>query len=186
MKQKYNNAYEMMSKCDESLSKYIKEFVEKFPQALSRKIELGNETGIVVKNEKRWEFQDNGHEFSVSVGHPKNDNKDYMSVLFGTVTNDDLSCWPRFESERSIGYITFYLYDMESKRKLPIQARYDFVVKKVNGKVMMFVITNINAAYKEVAEKLDAYGLREMHENVIQRSYVIDTKAILDKNRSKK
>lgn len=183
MKLKYKNALGIMCQGEQGLAKVIQKFVDEFPEAFQRKINLGRENGITSKEGKRWEFEEEGNEFSASLGSSKNPSKDYVSLWLKGISNDDMTCWPRFEGERLIGYITMYLYPTEGRGK-PLIVSYDFYVKKVEKNVVMTISTNVNSEDKDNADRLEAYGLSEIHQNVLNGFYKIDTKQILADNRS--
>ena len=106
-----------------------------------------------------------------------------MNLYLTAVSTEDMSVWPRFEGERLIGYVTFYLYPTEGKGK-PTQAKYEFYAKKVDKDVVVTIFPSAHSEIKEVAERLERYGLSGIHQRVLNGKFKVDTKGILNKNRS--
>ena len=183
MKLKYKNALGIMYQGEPTLTKVIQKFVDEFPEAFQRKINLGRENGITSKEGKRYEFEDSNNEFTVSLGSSTNSSKEYVNLYLKGISNDDMTCWPRFEGERLIGYLTMYLYPKEGRGK-PVIVSYDYYVKKVNKQVVLNITTNVNSENKETGERLEAYGLLGVQHDVINSFYVVDTNKILSDNRS--
>jgi len=52
----------------------------------------------------------------------------------------------------------------------------------VDKKIIMHIKTNINASYKDTANKLEKLGLSEMHQKIINEYYEIDVDKILNKD----
>ena len=94
-----------------------------------------------------------------------------------------MTCWPRFEGERLIGYITMYLYPTEGRGK-PLIVSYDYYVKKIDKKVMLTITTNVNSENKDNGDRLEAYGLLGVQQDVINGYYQVDTNQILADNRT--
>ena len=183
MRLRYENALSMMCECDEELGGLIRRFVESFPEALKKKIEARREEGVATNGEKRWEFVDDGRDFSVSVGDSKNYNKDYMNLYLTSVSTEDMSLWPRFDGDRLIGYVTFYMYPVEGRGK-PTQDKFEFYAKRVDKDVVITIIPSAHSEVKEVAERLERYGIAEIHQRILNGKFKVDTKALLAKNRS--
>ena len=177
----YNNTLEMMYQCNEELANLISKFVKSFPDALTKKIDDRKNKGIVTKDGKRWEFEDNGKEFSISVGKDTNSSKDYMSLFLSTVTDNNLEHWARFEGERLIGYVTLYLYDEKNPRAKALPVMYDFYAKRIDDKIFVEISTNVSSANRDNAARLEQYGILDMHRNIIEGHYEIDAKSILAK-----
>ena len=102
-----------------------------------------------------------------------------MNLCIVGLKRDYLENWPRFESEKLIGYITIYLYDKDKKRGEPVQLTYNFNVRKVNDELVMYVTTKFNAYYKENAKLLEDYGFTDMHENISKGYYKINLEKII-------
>ncbi len=183
MKLKYKNALGIMYQGEPTLTKVIQKFVDEFPEAFQRKINLGRENGITSKEGKRYEFEESGNEFSVSLGSSTNCSKEYINLWLKGISNDDMTCWPRFEGERLIGYITMYLYPTEGRGK-PLIVSYDYYVKKIDKKVMLTITTNVNSENKDNGDRLEAYGLLGVQQDVINGYYQVDTNQILADNRT--
>lgn len=184
MKIKYENTIQMMLQGEENLAKAINEVFESFPKVLKEKINFGRECGSASKGNKYWDFEDNGNEFTLSIGKLGSSCKDTVSVYLTSVSNDMLKGWPRDEGEKMIGYITFFLYNQENRREKPLQVNYDFIAKRIEKRIVMEIKSNVNASFEDVAKKLEENGLSEIHSNIIDAHYVIDTNKILgDKKR---
>jgi len=183
MRLRYENALGIMCNCDEELSGLINQFVDNFPESLVKKIDSRRENGTTIKEDKRWEFADNGREFSLSMGDAKKFSKDYMNLYLTAVSSEDMALWPRFDGERLIGYITFFLYPKEGREK-PTQATYEFYAKKVEKDVIVKILPSANSEIKEVGERLKNYGLDGIQQRVLNRKYKVNTKEILENNRT--
>ena len=183
MRKEYKNTIQVMSQGDEGLAKVIKAFVDSFPKSLNDKLEAHKKRGITTTEEKRWVFEEHGNELSVSLGkNNSTSSKDYMNMFVVGISDEQLKHWPKYEGEKMIGFVTIYLYNENNKREKPLQLSYDFYVRRVEKKLVMSISTNFNAAYKENAERLEAYGLSDIHNNIINSYYVIDTEKILQNN----
>lgn len=184
MKVNYENTIQMMLQGEENLSKVINEIFNSFPKSLKDKVNLGRACGSAAKENKYWDFEDNGEEFTLSMGKQQYSTcKDTVSLYLKGISNDTLKTWSRHDGEKLIGYITFYLYNRENRKEKPLQVNYDFIVKKIEKKLIMQIKSNVNASFENVANRLEENGLSEIHSNVIDSHYIIDTTRILDKKR---
>lgn len=179
MKKTYENTIAMMTQGDQMLAELLSKYISEFPDLLVSKIEKRKKDGIVFKDNKRWMFEDNENELSISVGKNDASCKDIMSLLITSTTDERLKSWPKFEGERLIGSITFYLYNPNNRKEKPLRASYDFYAKRIEKSIVMTISTNVNASFKENAERLEEYGLSEIHHNIINNHYVLDVDRIL-------
>ena len=186
MKKYYKNSLDMMLQGDDMLASIIKNFVDEFPESFKNKINNHNKKGTAIRDDKKWVYEDNGGSFSVSLGDTSNSCKDYMNLYLKSMTDEFIKEWPRFDSEKLVGYITLYLYGTRSQKEKPLQVNYDFHVTKLDNKLFMTISTNVNGSIKDNAEKIERYGLKEIHERVaLGRYYPIDTTEILKKSNSR-
>lgn len=183
MRKEYKNTIQVMSQGDEGLAKLMQSFVNGFPKLFKDKLEAHKKRGIASTEDKRWVFEEHGNELSISMGkNNSSSSKDYMNMFVVGISDEQLRHWPKHEGEKMIGYVTLYLYNENNKREKPLQLSYDFYVRRVEKKLVMNISTNFNAAYKENAERLENYGLSDIHNNIINSYYVIDTEKILQNN----
>lgn len=184
MKINYENTMKIMLQGEENLARIINEIFDGFPKSLKDKINLGRACGNARKDGKYWDFEDNGEEFTLSIGKQGTTCKDIISVYLKGVSTDMIKSWPRHEGEKLIGYITFHLYNPQNRKEKPIQANYDFTVKRIEKMLVMEIKSNANASFEDVAKRLEENGLSEIHSNIIDSHYVVDLNKILkDKKR---
>lgn len=181
MKKCYDNSLKIMFQGEEMLTMIIKTFIKEFPDAINSKIENYSKKGIAKKDDKRWSFIDTGKAFSISLGDTSTSCKDFMNLYVSSLSDEKIAGWPRFETEKLIGYITLYLYDDKNRKEKPLQLNYDYHLRKVDKKFYMSITTNVNGYLKDNAEKIERYGLKEVHENVVNSGpYQIDVTEILN------
>jgi len=181
MKCNYEYALGMMKQGNQEMAEIITKFFDSIPEDLAKKIHLGKEKGTARKESKSWIYEDDGTELAISVGEAKNANKDYMGLLLAGVTKNELEQWPRFQGDKLIGYLSIYLYGNNQKER-PRQVVYEYYARRVDKKIIMHIKTNINASYKDTANKLEKLGLSEMHQKIINEYYEIDVDKILNKD----
>lgn len=183
MKMEYENSLQMMFCGDEGLKEIIQKFIGSFPESFKKKIDAKKEKGIVLHNGKRWVFEDLGDELCISVGSESNPNKDYMSLYLKGISNENMRLWPRFDGEKLIGFVVVYMHNKENQKDKPMQVNYDYYAKR-NGDldkiVYMNITTRFNSHFKGNEERLEEYGLNDIHKRVGNRPYKIDTKAIVE------
>lgn len=179
MRKDYENSLKMMMQGDEDLAVIIKNFVDRFPPSLVKKINESKRKGIVISEDRRWIFEDNGKEFSISLGGSGNSNKDYMSMYLASTPDEKLKNWPKFEGEKLVGYITIYMQDKSKRGSKPIRVTYDFYARRIEKKLLMNVTTNLNASFKDNEEMLQYYGLSGIHQRVTNGYYEVDTSKIV-------
>jgi hypothetical protein len=136
-------------------------------------LERNIETGEVSSHKKRWMFYDDGVGLSLSVGTCGSAPKDFMSIYLEKTGDIKLRNWPKYDGDKLIGGVTFYLYNSDRKDSTPILAVYDFYAKRVEDKLGVTVVSNMRGNPKLNAELLQSYGLKELSERIcLTRSFV--------------
>lgn len=183
MKRSYENTLKVIYQGDPDLAELIRGYIEKFPKAISDKMAAYKPKGVAIEDGKRWSYEDSDSKLSISLEKANDSHKEHMILYLTSIIDEKLRCWPRFEGEKLIGYITLFLYDETNQKSKPAQVNYDFYVRRVGKKLMMNVTTNFNGHLKDNRALLEKYGMAEMHENVVAGYYEIDTSKILPASR---